>query len=187
MVRGQSRSSVPMISWTAAEAPLPKRVAQHHLSAACRRIRSGQKTVTQTRRHAQQRYQIRSCYHARDFLRRPGVGERQAVSAIRRELFKGMILRRDIEKVARDSMSRIHDSIPVRRRRAVRDARRPSGRSSTAFTTEKIAVLAPIPSASVSTATIVNPGDFRNIRSAYFKSLHHRCSFRWPSVSAIRT
>ena len=87
-------------SWIAAEAPLPKRVAQYCLSAAFRRIRSGQKTVTQTRRHSQQRYQIWSCYHAPDSLRRPGVRERQTVSAIRSELFEGMILRRDIQKIA---------------------------------------------------------------------------------------
>jgi hypothetical protein len=34
----------------------------------------------------------------------------------------------------------------------------------------KIAVFAPIPSASVNTAVKVNPGDFRNCRTAYFKS-----------------
>ncbi len=39
-----------------------------------------------------------------------------------------------------------------------------SGRSSTAFTTVKIAVLAPMPSASVRTATAVKPGLFLSIR-----------------------
>ncbi len=38
-------------------------------------------------------------------------------------------------------------------------------------TSEKIAVLVPIPSASVNTAVSVNPGDFRNCRSANFRSL----------------
>src|SRR5580700_11180239 len=41
------------------------------------------------------------------------------------------------------------------------------GRSRTAFTKLKIAVLAPIPSASERTATSVNPGDRRNPRRAY--------------------
>ena len=40
------------------------------------------------------------------------------------------------------------------------------GRSSTALTTVKMAVLAPIPSASVSTATAVNPGLFSIVRTA---------------------
>jgi hypothetical protein len=40
-----------------------------------------------------------------------------------------------------------------------------SGRSSTALTTEKIAVFAPMPSASVSTATAVKPGFLRIVRT----------------------
>jgi hypothetical protein len=39
--------------------------------------------------------------------------------------------------------------------------------SSTASTTEKIAVFAPMPSASVSSATAAKPGFFRNVRTAY--------------------
>ena len=45
-----------------------------------------------------------------------------------------------------------------------------SGRSMMESTSEKIAVFAPIPSASVSTAVSVNPGDFRNCRNANFRS-----------------
>src|SRR3954462_1707801 len=45
-----------------------------------------------------------------------------------------------------------------------------SGRSSTALTSEKIAVLAPTPSASVRTATRVKPGLRRQVRPAYRKS-----------------
>src|SRR6185436_12524460 len=45
-----------------------------------------------------------------------------------------------------------------------------SGRSSTASTTLNIAVFAPIPRASVSTAAAVNPGAFRSCRRASFKS-----------------
>ena len=41
-----------------------------------------------------------------------------------------------------------------------------SGRSSTPFTTVKIVVVAPIPSASVATATAVNPGVRRSARKA---------------------
>ena len=37
-------------------------------------------------------------------------------------------------------------------------------------TREKIAVLAPIPSARVNTAVSVNPGDFSNCRNANFRS-----------------
>jgi hypothetical protein len=40
------------------------------------------------------------------------------------------------------------------------------GFSNTAFTTEKIAVLAPIPKASVITVTVANPGLLRNWRNA---------------------
>src|SRR4051812_16118144 len=45
-------------------------------------------------------------------------------------------------------------------------------RSRTAFTTLKIAVFAPIPSASAQIATSVKPGDFRSVRNA------NRISFR---------
>src|SRR5262249_23208073 len=45
-----------------------------------------------------------------------------------------------------------------------------NGRSSTPSTTEKIAVFAPIPSASVKTATRVKPGDLRNWRRANLRS-----------------
>src|SRR3989442_11352396 len=45
-----------------------------------------------------------------------------------------------------------------------------SGRSSTPYTTVKIAVLAPMPSARVNTATDVNPGLFASIRAAYRRS-----------------
>ena len=41
-----------------------------------------------------------------------------------------------------------------------------SGRSRTAFTTLKIAVLAPMPSARVSTAIAVNPGERASCRTA---------------------
>ena len=49
-----------------------------------------------------------------------------------------------------------------------------SGLSSTVFTTEKIAVLAPIPSMSAATAAIVNPGVCRNMRSECFRSRKSR-------------
>src|SRR4026209_1729400 len=56
------------------------------------------------------------------------------------------------------------------------------GRNSTALTTLKIAVLAPMPSASVSTATAGKPGFFRNWRGGNFRSLMaqrlHRIDFR---------
>jgi hypothetical protein len=42
-----------------------------------------------------------------------------------------------------------------------------SGRSSTASTTLKMAVFAPMPKASVKTTTAVNPGFFQSIRSPY--------------------
>jgi hypothetical protein len=45
-----------------------------------------------------------------------------------------------------------------------------SGRKIAASTTENIAVFAPIPSASTSTAAIVNPGERRSRRRAYRKS-----------------
>src|SRR5882762_4159503 len=41
------------------------------------------------------------------------------------------------------------------------------GWKKTALTTVKIAVLAPMPRASVTTATMVNPGDLRKPRNAY--------------------
>src|SRR6266513_5015913 len=45
-----------------------------------------------------------------------------------------------------------------------------SGRSNTALTTLKMAVFAPMPSASVSTATAVKPGFFRSWRKANLRS-----------------
>jgi hypothetical protein len=42
-----------------------------------------------------------------------------------------------------------------------------SGRSATPLITLKIALVAPMPTASVRTATIVNPGAFRNWRIPY--------------------
>src|SRR2546426_11249182 len=45
-----------------------------------------------------------------------------------------------------------------------------NGRSSTPLTTLKMAVFAPMPIASVSTATAVKPGFFSSWRKAYFKS-----------------
>jgi hypothetical protein len=46
-----------------------------------------------------------------------------------------------------------------------------AGLSKTVLTTEKIAVFAPIPSASAATAAIVNAGLCRNIRSECLRSL----------------
>src|SRR6476659_8299523 len=57
-----------------------------------------------------------------------------------------------------------------------------NGRSSTPSTTEKIAVFAPIPSASVKTATRVNAGDLRSWRKASFRSF---MSFSAESVHWI--
>jgi len=45
-----------------------------------------------------------------------------------------------------------------------------SGRSITALTTLKIAVLAPMPRATVSTTAKVNSGDFRSMRAVYRRS-----------------
>jgi len=47
---------------------------------------------------------------------------------------------------------------------------RGSGRRSTPSTTEKTAVVEPIPNASVSTAIAAKPGDLRSWRSAIFES-----------------
>src|SRR5258706_8102449 len=54
------------------------------------------------------------------------------------------------------------------------------GRSNTAFTTLKIAVLAPIPSTSASSAMPVNPGLFQSIRLA------NRISFQKLSMGGVR-
>ena len=54
-------------------------------------------------------------------------------------------------------------------------AEKGSGRNSTAFTTLKMAVFAPIPSASVSTATMLNAGLRRSRRTPYRRS--------WPNCS----
>ena len=44
------------------------------------------------------------------------------------------------------------------------------GLSITAFSTEKVAVLAPIPSARVRTRTLVSPGDLMDVRAANRRS-----------------
>ena len=51
-----------------------------------------------------------------------------------------------------------------------------TGRSSTALTTEKMAVLAPIPSVSAATAASVNAGLCRTIRSDCLRSLTNASS-----------
>src|SRR5690348_7587544 len=60
-----------------------------------------------------------------------------------------------------------------------------SGLSRTALTTLKMAVFAPMPSASVSTATAVKPGCFNNWRMANLRSFItqrlHRIDFRGPA------
>src|SRR2546427_7802329 len=59
-----------------------------------------------------------------------------------------------------------------------------NGRSSTALTTLKMAVFAPMPSASVSTATAVKPGFFSNCRMANFRSFITQCLHRIDSRRA---
>src|SRR5438270_13541266 len=59
-----------------------------------------------------------------------------------------------------------------------------SGRSKTALTMLKIAVFAPMPSASVRTATRVNPGDLRSWRRANLRSLILFCSQRDYRIDA---
>src|SRR5262245_12573060 len=61
-----------------------------------------------------------------------------------------------------------------------------SGRSSTASMTLKIAVVAPIPSARVRSATVVNPGLRRSVRTPYVMSCQSVVmaeSSRWPLLS----
>src|SRR5579859_184038 len=66
-----------------------------------------------------------------------------------------------------------------------------SGRSRTALTTLNIVVLAPIPRPRVRTHTIVNPGLFLSVRSAYLaswrivSSISHPCSSRCVSRSCV--
>src|SRR5882762_2519758 len=57
-----------------------------------------------------------------------------------------------------------------------------NGRSSTPYTTVKIAVLAPMPRASVKTATAVNPGFFASIRKAYRMSCQSVPMLRLPAL-----
>src|SRR5437879_5764983 len=57
-----------------------------------------------------------------------------------------------------------------------------NGRSSTPYTTVKIAVLAPMPRASVKTATAVKPGFFASIRKAYRKSCQSVPMLRLPAL-----
>src|SRR5436309_3939 len=56
-----------------------------------------------------------------------------------------------------------------------------SGRSITASTTLKIAVVAPMPSASVRTTTVVKPGFLRTERAAYRRSCQIAVDHRSPS------
>src|SRR2546426_3154684 len=65
------------------------------------------------------------------------------------------------------------------------------GRMSRALTTLKIAVLAPMPSASVSTATAVKPGFFNNWRKANLRSfmftIDERAKHQTPNTKHQRT
>src|SRR5437016_7101525 len=69
------------------------------------------------------------------------------------------------------------------------DSRYGSALSNTALTTLKIAVFAPMPRASVSTATAVKPGFFSNWRTANLRSFitqrHHRIDFRRAASGEI--
>src|SRR2546427_7916550 len=65
-------------------------------------------------------------------------------------------------------------------------SRNGNGRRSTAFMTLKIAVFAPIPSASVSTATAVKPGFFSSWRKANLRSFITQCLHRIDTRSASR-
>ncbi len=56
-----------------------------------------------------------------------------------------------------------------------------AGLNSTAFTTEKIAVLVPMPSVSAATAASVKAGLWTNIRSACFRSCN-----RWSSMAVSK-
>src|SRR4029077_8945160 len=58
------------------------------------------------------------------------------------------------------------------------------GFKTTPSTTPKIAAVAPIPSASVRTATRVNPGDLRSWRSANLRSLILFCAQRDDRIDA---
>src|SRR5437867_10283818 len=60
-----------------------------------------------------------------------------------------------------------------------------SGRSRTALTMLKVAVFAPMPSASVRTATNVNPGDLRSWRRANFRSFISSVFFHNPAVAQL--
>src|SRR5213080_766194 len=61
-----------------------------------------------------------------------------------------------------------------------------NGRNKTPFTTVKIAVFAPMPSASVNTATAVKPGFFNNWRKANLRSFITQCLHRIDIRRAAR-
>ena len=89
---------------------------------------------------------------------RVAAGEVDALAAIRAHLLERAIEPAPIDDSPRTTRP-VRPACPARhsRRRAV-GVRKGSGRISTALTTEKIAVFAPMPSASVSAATAVKPG-----------------------------
>ena len=143
-----------------AEAPLPEAVAEHDDVLEALATVPGQERPAQHRRDAEDLEEVRRRIRPGQLLRLAGAGEIHVPAARDRERVEDVRALGDLLE-ARHREARLEI---VEVRVVVISVTRRSGwsygseRNSTALTSEKIAVLAPIPSASVRITTSENPG-----------------------------
>ena len=146
----------------AAELTLPQGVAEHH-HVGSRRFFRGQKPAPQLGLDAECREQVPGHHFAVELLGLPHPGQHHVRVARSHQVIEDVVLRPKVEEVRvretiRDWSAGACPSIPPSSGGRGRHKAAASG--ITVFTTLNTAVLAPIPSASVSTATAAKPGFF---------------------------
>ena len=146
----------------------PQRVGENHHVFAAWSIFLGTKRPAQRGLHAEHREVVPRDGFAGQLLRRAGFREALRDRIDAGEAFERLRVADVVHEVGRrHSAARTGRCSLISHSDTSRSgATYGSGRSMTASTTLKTAVLAPMPSASVATATAVKPGDFRSSRSA---------------------
>ena len=155
-----------------AKPPLPQAVAQHHHVAAVRRVLLLRESAAQHHRRAEHAEVALRHVNAVDQLRPVSRDvESRSREIVRRHILEDRSLPLPLLELRNRRARRRSPADDVSRICTIRSASGyPSGFSSTAFTTVKIAVFAPMPRASADTAAIVNPGLLMNRCSACFTS-----------------
>ena len=186
------RSVRPIAVPIAIKEPHPQIVSENNLESS--RSASGLFILANKRAadrwlHIKDVEELRADLQSLDILRTLFVNERITATAIDRHAVERPVLISEIEEVRiRKQLNRWDLSGSLRFVLPIATSRfgdgNGSGFNNTALTTLKIAVFAPIPSARVSTATRVNPGDLRSWRKASFKHSFH--SVRSASIGSTR-